>query len=442
MLYSSMLSILSSRSFLRGSSLALLLAGSTFVSCGGKSRSNQPANTGGEGGSDSGTTGNMAEAGGRDSKGSGGADDTQGSGGYDDGSGEGGAPPNLWEQSTAPPLDTRPAAPAWEPPFEVGEPGWQDSVEPFCDSLQDMISAQEVWADERGVFVFVSSDCNILANGQTCAATGSSIHRNTGSGWEQVFYTPATGGYELNGIAHGSLLLIAGGLVEFELDGRTKVSSLPGVLHTSVRAKDVYALSQTVSEYEDEYALYLRSDEQREWKLIRELDDGVLGMFATEEGVLATMHNQVVFIADDGSLTEIPDTPAGFYQDIWGQSEHDFYVAQAPNRIMQHYDGEWSVAHEVGWVDGGHAPEDIRLWGTEDKLFYASANEFGMIDAEGEVQVIVDLEDDGLEGLQFEDLWGRSEDEVFLTYSASSLNEYACGGLGLLWYDGDELHRF
>lgn len=100
------------------------------------------------------------------------------------------------------------------------------------------------------------------------------------------------------------------------------------------------------------------------------------------------------------------------------------------------------MAHEVGWVDGGHAPEDIRLWGTEDKLFYASANEFGMIDAEGEVQVIVDLEDDGLEGLQFEDLWGRSEDEVFLTYSASSLNEYACGGLGLLWYDGDELHRF
>src|SRR5262245_43063042 len=47
----------------------------------------------------------------------------------------------------------------WQPDFPLGEPGWKDSREPFCDVNQGRVAGGGVFADARGVFALVANQC-------------------------------------------------------------------------------------------------------------------------------------------------------------------------------------------------------------------------------------------------------------------------------------------
>lgn len=418
--------------------LLLAFTASGFGACGGKTKNGTPPSrepgsddNAGDGGS-GGHGGGDPITGGAKNDGSGGGGQN-GTGGVPP-TGEGGAQPVPWTVSSPLPPDDRPPPPDYELPFEVGDVGWQGSIEPVCDPLQGGAQAQSVWADDRGVFALVSMGCNAIAK-QPCGAAGSAIYQNAGGGWERLFFqdVDADGAIamELKGIHGGPLVLAGSEFLLFDPEhGFESLDIEAGAIDFSVHEETIYFIQET-SPKESIWRF-----EDGDSTLLAELDESA-SLFALADGVMLGMRNRMSFLDEDGSLNDIAGAPAGRYGPIWANSKDDFWVAQSGPYIAR-YDGTWTILHQVAGDGNVRA-----LWGQGDRLYYSSDYEIGMIDDEGVHELAVSADyDDHFERLSFDEVWGRSEDEVFFTYRYHLLDEYKCGGFGLLWYDGAGLHRF
>lgn len=391
------------------------------------------AGTGGEGTGGPGSGGAGASTGGASDPGGTGGEGMLYTGG---GAGEGGAPSDPWTFGSEPPLDERPQPPEYELPFEVGSPGWRDSEEPVCDPHQGGMDAKGIWADERGVFALVSTSC-VVPRGDFCGAVGASVYSNTGSGWQHLASAPdlSTVGWPFLGITgfRDGPLVIHGGPALVLLDPQGDAESLEFAGTQAVTHKTSLYFARTT---DDPGAEVWRLDD-REPTRLSGFDEPIHGLFALADGVLVGLENRVVWVDEDGSIDNVGEAPAGLYTKIWATSKDDFWVVRSSEQIAR-YDGEWHDVHQVAG-DG----MVTSLWGADDQIYYSSSFEIGVITA-SEVEIIArsDDYDEYSHRMQFGEVWGRSDDEVFFTYNYHFLDDYQCGGFGVLWYDGAELHRF
>jgi hypothetical protein len=131
----------------------------------------------------------------------------------------------------------------WQSVAPVGSPGWRGSQTPLCDVRQGvgLGDTHGVWADARGVFALVDSECiyiDLTLAGCPNDGQGhqdTAVEFNDGSGWRTLFeerYTPYDG---FTGFPNGPLVLTRGACTAAFLDfgGTDTDCSMPSELQST-----------------------------------------------------------------------------------------------------------------------------------------------------------------------------------------------------------------
>lgn len=334
------------------------------------------------------------------------------------------------------PSDNRPPRPAWDPPFPVGEPGWEGSKEPLCQRHQGIASALEVWADDRGVFTAFGVGCNPLAQ-VACGKEGMAVQFNDGGGWQWIYDQRGDNKstYRMTGFPGGPLMLFGldsnsvSVLDEREVISAQQVEAVPPAMFV-VSPELAYAVDgDRVLQY---------STTALEWTELATLPAPATAIWANATTVVAVGPNQAFYVKTGAAdFAALPGPLAGDYTAVWGFDSDDFWAGNQAGGLV-HYDaGTWSVVQTPSDTPDVHPIQ--RLWGADDQLFYITDKQFGRV-AETEADVLLDLAAGSK--LWTYGLWGRSASEVFVTLEDHRFRDYACGDSFMLWFDGDELHQF
>ena len=344
------------------------------------------------------------------------------------------------------PLDTRPARPAWKPPFAVGTPGWRESSEALCEHHQGDQEAFDVWADSRGVFGLFAASCNVLG-GTRCGQQGVSLQFNDGTGWHLLYAVPpgsgmgSNGGLRLAGFDSGPLL-VSGfmpdrlGIWRITTAGEIGLDAALEVNRpVTVGAHLAYALGPET--------LYRFIDDQ--WTEYLTLPAPAQSLWADEDRIVIVGTNQAVYEkrTADADFVTIPGAPAGDYSAVWSFGVDDIWVGNQAAQLV-HYDGaKWTV-FETGSKDVSGAGI-LQLWGSSDgQLFFRTFGEMGRYDG-SQLKLLLELpatEDPSRIRVKTGGLWGLSSTEVFLAVTDGQFNQYACGGQFMLFFDGTSFHSF
>ena len=339
-------------------------------------------------------------------------------------------------------VDLRPEPPEWLPPFSLGSPGWLASTTPNCVKEQGSVDAYSVWADARGVFSLASIACNFLAE-VPCGAEGLSLMFNPGTGWRSSYAlsagSPQSSELGLTGFPGGPLLMhgvLADDYGLFLLaDGAPRnVWKLHGSTSVFVTGpKRAYALdAETVLEWSGDA-----------FRPIATLTSAANAIWADDEVIVVVGNDQSLLVrpTSGGDFRAVPDVPAGNYTAVWGFAADDLWLGNLPGQLV-HYDGK---SFQI--VDAALANEPdpaIRgLWGSNGQLFFRTTYQFGRV-ARGAARAERLLQNSGgdVPRIHVTGMWGRSQDELFLTLMDEGYAKYRCGGLFTVVYDGAEFHAF
>jgi hypothetical protein len=307
-----------------------------------------------------------------------------------------------------------------------------------------------VWADERGVFVLFEADCvpPNLDSGGNCVPgkDGVSLKLNDGTGWQTVYQvapgSQSTGHMYLQaGFPAGPLVLTG------YLDGQHGVVFVDGGVATlSTQLSSAWPVFVAGSDLA--YAVtgsgLLRYQGGGWSPVVTAVPTDVLSNIATlwadDQTVVLAGSNQAIYMKTAGSpdFVLLPGVPAGTYvESMWGFGPRDLWVGDFHGAQLMHYDGN-------GWqVYPSGAPDPTRcgilkLWGANGQVYFVTQTEVGRWNGQA-AEVLLTLPSDGSLGVT--DLWGRSSSEVFVTVHNYNLDQFACGGEFILWFDGSQFHQ-
>jgi hypothetical protein len=330
----------------------------------------------------------------------------------------------------------------WQPDFPLGEPGWKNSREPFCDVNQGRVAAAGVFADARGVFAVVGNEC--VPEGRdlpSCPlekqlAAGVSLSFNDGNGWRALLDSEVNDIYGLTGFAGGPLVL---GQREcpaalFDVEQRTSRCTLTGA-----GAGGFYDTRSFVANDSLAYSLVgtaLFEYRDGSWsRLVEDLPETINALWANDEVVYLAGEYQLYSFAPRGNreLQALPNAPAARYTAVWGFASDDVWFGNSIGQLT-HYDGEGFRQGPI--PNDGEYPGVVQLWGSEDVLFFRSYMSFGRVTvATAERETLLG----DVRNLGF---WGTSPGDVFIGVADDEFSETACGAAFFLYFDGDEFHRF
>lgn len=394
----------------------LLAALTVGLRCGSTARDPSPASEGG--GAGVATTGGAANSGGKQ--------------------GSGGTPLGMGGAASG----GKASANDWQPDFPLGEPGWKDSREPFCDVNQGRVAGGGVFADSRGVFALVNNECvprgrdlpNCSPEGQLAA--GVSLSFNDGHGWRPLLDAGAYGVYDLTGFPDGPLLL---GQREcsaalFDLDEQSPRCALTG--DSDWLARRSFVANDSLAYVLDAGALFEYRDGI--WTtLAKDLPEAIQALWADDEIVYLAGEYQLYSLAPrgDAELRALPDAPAARYTAVWGFASDDVWFGNSVGQLV-HYDGR---SFRQGPIpverNADEHPQITQLWGSDGELFFSSFFEFGRVtQATAARETLVRVETLGF--------WGTSPRDIFIAVSDDEFTETACGAAFFLYFDGHEFHRF
>ena len=338
------------------------------------------------------------------------------------------------------PIGDRPSN--WTPPFAapMGDPGWQDSTSPICETAFGYDSAFNVWADERGVFAMASSACS--DGNYPCTVFDASVQLNSGTGW-QLFHQFAadTTGYPalLGGFSRGPLI------VEGTFNKQSGLAFLDqnGLTFQGEMGEPAFALSGNAGSGDLAYAF--NGDQMFKYSAGTWSQAGAVGPYMRSvwtdgQTVIAVGDDQAVFIGQvSGGLTTVANVPLGDYKAVWGLGPNDFWLGNSAGQLM-HFDGSKWQAHDTGSLDYG-----IRqLWGDSGIVYFVTQTEFGRWNGSGVEMLLKPPVGTNLSKYpgSFGRFWGRSVNEVFLPLRDSRYKDYTCGSAFMLYYDGAQFHSF
>ncbi|MFZ5892361.1 MAG: hypothetical protein ACOY0T_14980 [Myxococcota bacterium] len=406
--------------------LAAVIVGTT-LSCGeadaNKAGSGGASGAGGKagaGGSSGGAGSNTAGRGGQ-----------TGAGGNVAPSGGGGTGGNAGMGAVAPPSDPRPQNPNRVPSLPVGEAGWEGSTVPLCEPMAGEFRGFSTWADARGVYTLFGTKCG-LEHGP-CVNPGVSLQFNDGSGWKWLSYDAIDGDeLRLGGFAGGPLLITGaigdeGGVFFLENGKRTlsySTTSTYGVTSFVAGSGRAYVASgQQVFEYRD-----------GAWKELATLPELVSPIWADGD-VVAVFGQDVAYArtAVTEAIAPLARVPVGIYRSAWGFGANDYWAGNSVGQLV-HFDGKaWST------LETGSVRSIKGMWGRGSTLYFITDTEMGRVQS-GHSELIVPES----VGESFESIWGRAENEVFVSIAEGDgkFDKYACGSAFMLWFDGTAFHQF
>lgn len=395
-----------------------------LLACGGKQAS--PADSSGAGASAAGST---------STAGAGTAGSRPAQGGHTNsaaGAGGRGGEPLPMAGSAGEPQDNRPPRPTWDPPFELGAPGWQGSDKPLCEKHVGYHEAFDVWSDSGGVYALLSEGCNELA-GTPCGAEGLTVQFNDGSGWQSIYHTDATPNLHLRGLPAGPAVLVGlqCGIALLDSDGNgtcsTPLQGLPPADVFGVSSDHAYAIDDArVLEYTG-----------GTWQELATLPNAAEAIWADDQNIVAVGFNQAVYLNTGSGFNAMAGVPAGDYVSVWAFAVNDIWLGNRVGQLV-HFDGaSWSV------LPSGSTRSIDGLWGAEGQLFFRTAREFGRSDGHtAEILLAGPGADADNPRIEIGGLWGRSAKEVFVSLVDANFQDYACGEHFMVWFDGDEFHEF
>jgi len=410
------------------------LSALALIGCGGQSSNNSGAASGaGTGGSQAGASGNS----------SGGAAE----GGFTEG---GAAPADAGDSNTGGlievpskggvPSDSRPEAPAWQPDFPLGEPGWKSSKTPLCPTSAGRLTALGVWADQRGVFALTSHACSRDRESfiEDCKQSGLALELNEGKGWSVVFST----GEDVSGndIASAQLSGFPGGaLLDFgALRGKWGLFSIAeGVAKEQPFSGRVYVVDATTAYGVSDTHVY--KFDGSSWGIFAELPAAVAAVWADDSRVIVAGSDDAVYqsAAREADFSALPNAPLGTHSVVWGFAERDLWLSS--DNQLSHFDGaSWDIVDTADLFGQGALTE---AWGTSDVLYVRSQRALARI-THGQAESLIP-ESATAGGLSLSGLFGRSNTEVFVSLeNERDYGAYQCSGDFMLWFDGTTFHRF
>jgi hypothetical protein len=301
----------------------------------------------------------------------------------------------------------------------------------------------DVWADQRGVFVLVSSSC--AAPGSNDAKTSASVKFNPGTGW-QLWYqfdlgdsnTPHLWG----GLPDGPLLVTG------DLYRRRGIAWIDKGALTFVRdieepngavTAGAIAGGQNLAYVIDGPDLLVSSADS--WSQAATVDATLHAVWTDGTTVIVVGSDQTVLMGPrDGTLSALPGVPAGDYRAVWAFARDDIWLGNTIGQLV-HYDGSKWQSYPSGTEDRLNQ-SIIQLWGAEGTLYFTTRHEFGRWKATGAEMLLQPALGFISPTTTFGRFWGRSATEVFLPLRDATQRDYACGSAYVLWYDGTEFHAF
>jgi hypothetical protein len=345
--------------------------------------------------------------------------------------------------------------PSFDPPIEnLGDPGWRDSTEPWCESGEMARRGWDIWSDSRGVFVII--DLYDPRGGSGPMYSEHLIYFNGGTGWGPYLSGPSadtdTCVTALTGIPGSDLI---------GWDDRSAYCQLTTFVdgeerHEGFSAFDVFAVSENLA-----YAIPVGDPrvikyEGGSWGPLPgdpvPLD--VHRIWGTKDVIFAAGESGIMLSNEEGRWTVHDTRTMASFQAVWGFAADDVWASTTWPALLLHYDGaRWE---HVDWPDPTD-PDDpcdtaeIRgFWGKDGVLFFFADSTFVRWDGEtftvlGHWPRRVEATGTGhtcLGGLWISDIWGNEVDEVFLGIIDSGIYDEDCGEEFLLYWDGSEFHWF
>ncbi|HWA77707.1 MAG TPA: hypothetical protein VG937_35470 [Polyangiaceae bacterium] len=301
------------------------------------------------------------------------------------------------------------------------EPGWRQSVEPFCGK-PDMFGpgTLDVWSDQGGVFLLVDEE----------------IYGNTGSGWSLLAQAAHAGRGGLTGFPGGPLVRFGGvtdrcGIEFVQRDGAPSCSGAAQPWGVSVVKRDLaYAV------YSDRLLSYDGSMwTQRGDPLVAPVGLSV-GQIWANETTIAITNDAGVYVSEGGVAPalqgDLPEVESG-YRGVWGSAAGEIWVGSGDGQLFRASRGQWTSAFQVPGAPDCRAIE--RVWGDGADIFFATTNRV-FRGRNNSFETVFELACDY--SARIGGLWGNSASEVFIAVAYhDSLAK--CGNVAMLWFDGKQL---
>ena len=136
-------------------------------------------------------------------------------------------------------------------------------------------------------------------------------------------------------------------------------------------------------------------------------------------------------MAGSSEFERIDGAPAASYGSVWAFSPNDIWAGNSEGQLARYDGSTWKT------VRTNAKDTIVKMWGVGGVLYYITASEFGRWNGT-QLEVLIPAN----AGLQMHDVWGRSQNEVFLAVSDARLAQYKCGDTLLVWFDGAQFHQF
>jgi hypothetical protein len=328
------------------------------------------------------------------------------------------------------------------PPLPLGKPGWRDSTVPLCEAVHGHTLAFDVWASDVGVYALFGTDCNALAEENCDGQEGLSLQLNDGKGWQAV-YDSKPAELKLSGVPTDGPALLTGFIDgNYGIYAATQHEARPFVslpFNPDANRAPPFMVTAGLGYFIDYPDLLELSDGK--WGTVATLPDNTYALWADAQVVIVSGLEQTIAVRARGEadFNLLPDVPTGDYLSVWAFGADDIWAGNAQKQIV-HFDGKSWQVFETGSKDETGSGI-VRLWGAPGVVYFMTFTEVGRVTLEGGAELLLKRQGPP-DRFVPTGLWGRSANEVFVSFSDADAKAQRCGSAVIAWFDGTEFHRF
>ena len=338
---------------------------------------------------------------------------------------------------------------------DLGDPGWQDSDDPWVPDVHDIRLAYDVWSRPGEVYVHHGGMPDSWGPEDTGYMAKYRISVNDGTGWRTYFewgdmgdlWYPGPLG--LAGYPDGRLLTSGLGSEFGELslidDG---TETLLGFM-----AYDVFVVSDDLAYAVSDMEYKIVRDNGANWgPLPVEMPFEVSHVWADATDLFAVGSHGTILSLEDGSWRVHDTGTLDSFAAVWGFGADDVWAGSYEGGLY-HWDGQtWTT---VPWPDAMTDPtiDDgiVGMWGADGVVYFHTTWQLVRIDESGAQSIaawpcqVREIEEGWFTcegGVRINAMWGNSPEELFLAVDAPVDDAAHDQNVFLLWYDGESLHWF
>jgi hypothetical protein len=268
------------------------------------------------------------------------------------------------------------------------------------------------------------------------------VYRNDGNRWRQIYaLSSASGlpyGSQITGTAERGPVLIGGQCAFLELT----TNGAPSCIWNDAPNAEFFGVGTASGAL---FGLFLsesphavRRYDGTDWADVTTLEEGGAATIAASDDFVVVAGGDALVWAGQagGSFSQMSGVPAGGYAAAWTRGADDITLGDGAGHLA-HYDGQrWTV------LDTGTVDPILRVWqAPEGTAYFITQSQFGRA-KNGQVELLYSHAPLAYPDHTFVDLFGNSENEVFLTVNASQFAAEECGMTFVVWFDGSEFHQF